>query len=86
MGGRAQGCRGHRCPAGELQVPTSKKLNLRGGEGLFSHLRQYFTPLCWQEGARSPPSAALFPGSRDSMLLLFELLGRMGIISNEAHV
>lgn len=50
------------------------------------YLQQYFTPLWWQEGTCSPASAALFPGSHDSMLLLFKLLGRMGIISNEAHV
>lgn len=57
-----------------------------GEKGLFLYLPQYFIPLWWQEGARSPALAALLPGSHDSMLLLFKLLGRMGIISNEAHV
>lgn len=89
MGGmeweESQGCHGHRCPTGKLQAPAPTNL-IWGGEGLYLYLWQYFTPLWWQERAPSPPSAASFPGRHDPMLLLFNLPGRRGIISNEAHV
>lgn len=45
-----------------------------------------FQPSLRQEGAHTPALAALLLGSHSSGLLNFKLVGRTGIISNEAYV